>query len=440
MNPQRLALLFLILVLLGAGTWWWSLSLDARADEPPVVMSEDPLLPGRYEDLRSVTIHDPAREAIVRVVRGERPGEGDAWRLTEPLEDRVEPAAVRNMLAVLFGSDWRDAPQDWSGLSDETLGLRPSRLTVEAEFADGSISELRIGAPDVSEDHHAARLDGRLMQVGVGVLRVLQRSDPEWRDHRLLAHPESVEKVEWLPQEVEGLSFVRRAGVWRLESPIDAPLNQMAQHALARLLGARIRELPEELVTPSQRELMLDGARLRFSGSRGVETFYFVGGTLFNEERPFLLTMSGDDFRLLRYAPEEMRSSVLLDFVPSEIVSLRVTRDGGQPVDFRRRRSGWYGPDGALLDETGQVTLNQLVDLVATQEARETVPRPAAPPTGSLLLSRSARPVERGSAQLVWWVQEVGYPIGAASEGGEATRLGFNVDEGVKGLLARYSQ
>jgi len=110
-----------------------------------------------------------------------------------------------------------------------------------------------------------------------------------------------------------------------------------------------------------------------------------------------------------------LRSKRLLNFDPSHIASLRVHLEAG-PVELRRSSQGWTDEAGELLPSAASKRLTTLlVDLANLETVRE-AQRPSDELARQLLLSISARPVERGATVLRWWPSQA-QPGSIVSEG-----------------------
>jgi hypothetical protein len=432
MNPTRLILVVLILAGLTAGAWWLverEPATPAAPDGPPPVG----LLGSRTDQLESVVVHLPDRPTIVRVSRG---GDG-RWRLEEPWIDRADSAAVGRLLNSVRISPPRPLREDWRGHSDADLGLDPPAFTVEYEMAGGEIHELKVGAPDLSGQFHAASFDGERIMVGVADARVYQRMTIQWRDQAVFAEPASVRRIEWLPADGDGFVVEKQGTRWRMTAPESFLLSPTAEGLLHRMLAARVGVLPEEVVLPGERELIEQEDRIVTEAGDRRTTLWLSGAVVLPEDRPYLMPVVQDDFQFVRLPREQLRSPFLFDLAPNEVVSMLLEVDGVEHR-FRRRAPGWFDGDGELVDDARQTFFDELVERVCTVRAqRPGLARPQAPPAGRVVLSRSLEPKARSGAELWWWVQEAGMPLAAEAAGGEATELGFNLDAGVRGLLPR---
>ncbi|TAH38512.1 MAG: hypothetical protein EYC70_03815 [Planctomycetota bacterium] len=407
MNPKRLLLVVVILAALAVGVRLLSRAGD-RGEVATPVPAAAPLLAGDPEQLRSLSLfHQPAG----RFVKIERVSPG-AWQVAEPFEDRAEPVVVQGALAALFADDWGPAPADWQARSDAELGLEPPRLVVEARFEDGSVAELRVGAPDLSGDAHAAVRAGQRVRLGVRTVRILSRPQEDWRDKRVVAQPNGLQRIAWEPAEGPGFVLQRRDSKWYLYQPFSAPLSPAARAGVARMLGARTEILPEEHIRDEQIERMRAGDTLVLHGNGPPQVVRLRGGAAWSEGRPFLIPVHPEDFAVLQLAPEELRSPLLLDVERDEIVSLRLRR-GADELVFRRQGDGWSGPGGLVIIEGDRARgippdpmkpyLEDLVRVLCEARNEPRRPVPDAPPAGDLLLSRALAPVERGGQMILWW-------------------------------------
>ncbi len=436
MNPARFLLVVLFLAALAGGAWLLSEGGGAEpAEPPPPAAPGQPLLGEAVDQLEGVVIHLPQRPTIVRLRRQD---DGQTWQMVEPWIDRADTAAVNSLLRSLRLSPIQELREDWRRHDDAALGLDPPSFAVELELAGGVMRELQVGAPDLSEQRFVALLDGRRIMLGVADVRVYQREAMRWRDVGVFADPGAVDRLEWFPAGRAGFAMERAGRRWRMTEPEDFLLSPGAEGMLSRLLRTRSGLIPEEQVNDEARAQLEQGDRLVLRrGERGSTDYWITGAMLLAEDRPYLLPVLLDDFRMLHSDADELRSPFLFDLVPSEIVSLEATLDGVGHV-YKRRAQGWFGPDGELLEASLQNHLTELVERVCSIRPQlPASPLPAGEPAGRLVLSRSMQPLARSGAEVVWWTRSAGMPIAAAAGGSEATPLEFNLDAGVRGVLPR---
>lgn len=439
MSPARLFLLVLLMLALAAALHFLGGSGGAAPEVPVPKPADRPLLPGRPEEVVRLTMHHTAREALIRLER-----QAGDWRLSEPIADRPEPEAVRVALEVLAGGDWAPAPPSWRERPAADLGLDPARIVVQVDHRDGTRHELRLGAPAAAGEWYAAERDGERIRLGARSFRVLRRPLQEWRDHRVLARPGSIHRLEYRPAGGgEGWVLDRSGGRWRLVEPMAVPLSPLARSAVARLLGARIEDLRDDAITAAERSRLAAGATLVAEGGGQRQVLHLDGAQGWLEGRPYLLALDAGDFRLLDMDLETLRSHRLLDLEPTEVVSLRLER-GDRVLELRRRGPAWAVLGGPVLDPGDAETaawhryITDLVERLCRLELREPHPCPGGEEeiAGSILLSRSPRPVERGGERLWWWLGPDGSSEVAAALAGPCSQVrGFNLDQGVRGLL-----
>ncbi|RMH00741.1 MAG: DUF4340 domain-containing protein [Planctomycetota bacterium] len=435
MNPARLFVLVLVLVLLVAGAGWLVFGrppAPAAANGEEAASSSPGLLGPAAEELARLTIHLPDRPTIVRLRRqGPR-----LWRLEEPWLDRADPAAVEAVIRALRFDRPEPLREDWRGRSDADLGLEPPAVVAELELAGGRRHELRVGTPDLTGSRYVVRFDGERRLVGVALVRTLDRPPQQWRDPALFADPGAVAAIEWFPRDGAGFRLERSGMRWRLTAPEEFLLSPAGEGMVARLLRARADSLPEEVATEEEIQVFEAGDRLVLHrpGAPPVRV-WLAGGGILASDRPYPLLVQAGDFRLLHTPLEDLRSPYLFDLVPGEIVSLELTV-GGRSGRFRRRAPGWFGPDGELLPPAEQKHLDELVARVCTiRPQRPGVPAPAREPDGRLVLSRSLQPKAASGAELWWWSRPDGMPWVAAAGTAEATEVDFNLHLGAAAML-----
>lgn len=445
MNPRRVLVLVLALCAAAVGVRLLSHAGNSGEVKAPV-RAPAPLLSGDPQRLERFTVHHPDERRFLRLER-KAPG---VWELTEPLVDRAEPAAVQAALAALFG-EYQPPRAEWSAMTEEDLGLAPARAVVEARFRGGEAEELRIGAMDFTGDWHVARRRDGLVRLSLPAAQALMRPAPEWRDRRVFAQPNAIQRLEWRPQGDSGLAgftLQRRENKWYLYQPFSAPLEPVARQAVARLLGARSEVLPEERITEEQAAAMREGGRIEIQGGAGTDVVWLHGGYAWAESRPYRLPVFAEDFQVLRSHPDQMRSRRLLDLEPREVVSIRM-RSGGREIVLRRQGTGWSGPGGVFMGE-GLPTqgipddpfwsyLNRLVETLCGLEHRDPQPCPDGDPAGEILLSRSLTPVERGGQVLLWWREPEGRSLAATPGNRECVPVpGAGLDTVFQDFLHRF--
>ncbi|KAA3607930.1 MAG: DUF4340 domain-containing protein [Planctomycetota bacterium] len=445
MNPTRLLILIVFLSLAAAAVWKFSSQPAPPVEEvPPVQVSEDPLLDGNPDDIQRITIHHTNVERMVRLVRGEF-GE---WKMTEPLVDFAEPSVVRSALSLLYGKQWKPAPEGWQQRPAADLGLDPPSLTVELDLKNGGPTRvLEIGVATLNRNFYAARLDGRLIRLGAALGGLLARKPDQWRDRRMIRTPMAVHRLEFKPQQGTGMVLVRKGDLWYMERPLKAPLSPLARSAVARLLGARTEILAEEVIRPEMVKAAQSSDKLWVYARGEKRVISFLSGAVYVSDRPYVLPLPMEIFDLFRQDPEKLRSPFLVDFEPRHIASLMLGQ-GEREMVFRRRAAGWSGPGGVFLPEDHpqqpgdplEPIFGQLVEGAATLKFENPQAVPDRPADGFLRLSKSANPIERGSVQLQWWLDAEGRPWVAELGGEVMVASDMPLDAWLQRCLLRFPQ
>jgi hypothetical protein len=438
MRFQRLVGLVILLLALAAGLWF-ALRILQRSPAgidatplPPKV--EDSILQLEPASLDRLTIHAPRDNQSIRVERG---ADG-VWRLTEPLEDWAEPAAIRGVMEALYSRDWSEAPAEWADQSDQALGLDPAAISVEARAADGSTQLLRVGAAELMSRWRAATLDGKRLRIGEDLLSRLERSTELWRDHRILPlPPPAIHSLRWQPASGPAWAMTRQGETWRMLEPFAAPLDENVRPWIERMLGARALqvELSPLAARPAQQDalgiLTVEGARESFT-----VTLHPDGAAV--SHRDYLLFWDPEDFGVLLRPVESLRSRRVLDLDPDVIVTIRL-EIGDEAAEFRRSAGGWSldGHDDLPVEERGYV--DALLREGMRLEGVEWLPRPATPPAGRVLYSISRTPRPQPGRVLCWWLDEAGRVLVGAEDADRCAASDVNFDLAGRELLRRIN-
>lgn len=436
MRARRLLLLVLILLALAAGLAFAYQRLrpgsSALSPVPPPERAEDSLLRLEPASLDRFTIHHPRINEIVRIEKGT----DGVWRLSEPLADWAEPAAIRSLLEALYERDWSAAPPAWKSQSDADLGLAPAELAVEARARDGATQVLRVGAADLMSRWRAATLDGRRLRVGEGLMSRLDRATESWRDHRILPlAPPAIQTLRWAPAAGPAWELRRSGDDWRMLEPYAAPLDPGAGQLLERMLGARALQLELSPLAERPPQAAALGT-LTFRGSQETYGLVLHPDGAIASHRNFLLSWDPEDFGLLFRDPESLRSRRVLDLDPGTIVSIRL-EIGAAAAEFRRSPGGWTQDGSADLGPEERGFVDALLREGARLEAAAWQPRPAGEPAGRVIYSISRTPREQPGRVLCWWTDETGRVRAGAADSDRCTASDVNFDLAGRALLRR---
>ena len=438
MRAGRLLALFLVLAALAAGLWLALRQLQPSAADlgaiPPPKLAEDSLLRLDPASLDRITIHHPRLNQSVRMERGE----DQVWRMTEPLEDWTEPAAIRSLLEALYERDWSPAPDAWDSQSDQDLGLEPAEIAIEARAQDGTVQLLRIGAAEVMSRWRAATLDGRRLRVGEGLLSRLERDAELWRDHRILPlAPPAIHSLRWEPVAGPAWELRRQGDAWRMLEPYAAPIDEGAAQWIERLLGSRAEQVERTPLSERPPQLAALGT-LTIRGAHANFTLTLHPDGAVASHRNYLLALDAEDFRLLLLPPEELRSHRVLDLDPDAIVTIRL-EVGTAQAEFRRSEAGWSLDGRVDLGPEERGFVDALLREGARLEAVAWLPKPAAPPTGRVIYSISRTPRAQPGRVLCGWMDPTsGLRVGA-EDSDRCMASDVNFDLASRELLRRLS-
>lgn len=427
MTPIRLLFLCILLLGIGGGLWW--LASTQGEPEPLVPLpeaQEGALLPGDPQQLRRLTIEQPRYGSSI--VLGMDEG---TWQILEPIRDQPEPFALEGAFRVLFGTDWKEAPESWDQQSDADLGLDPAALLVEATFADGTTSLLQVGAEEQTGNWRVAKRNGQLLRFPIPGFRQIGRPLAQWRDHRLHSLGQGVSRMRWEPAEGEPLEVHRTGNGWNLTEPVKAPFEEKAMPFLLTLLGGRLDGITED-PAPDFPEQDLRGILTLMKGEQEVVLKLYPSGVV-SSERDYLLSNDPHNFRLLEMPLEDLISRRMLQLNGERIASIRI-RSGEDQAVFRRAPGGWTLPEKEI-EQKSSAFVAAMLDYGQTLERGEEVDLPEGPPQGSVVYSISRTPAEKGSQGLRWWVDAQGRNLVSTLDGDRAYVSSINFALGVRSLF-----
>ncbi len=218
MNPRTTAILFA--VALGLGAFVWLYEIEGEQGRRDAEAREKRLFPEvESEGIEWVAL----RTTDDRAVRAERSNGG--WQLVEPIAfpaDDFALDAVASALAELSSESIFEDPQEASvyGLDDEATELRFA--------AAGREYALRTGDKTPLGSNHYARIldDEPVYTVPSFRVNALRKSLEDLRDKRILDFDASA--VEALTASWPGgrVVLARTEGAWRLESPVEADVDE----------------------------------------------------------------------------------------------------------------------------------------------------------------------------------------------------------------------
>jgi hypothetical protein len=196
------------------------------------------VLPFTSDDVQSVVL-----EGVGGRIMLER-GQGNSWRLTEPVSGRADGDAVGSLLSRLQdGKAAAFAAEDPGPDQLADYGVAPVQtlevsLLVGAERAE---KRLRIGAPTASGHYYARDMSApQVMEIDTALVRDLNKTLDELRDHTVVRFTRSqVARVE-LHRPGEDLLAVQMdtARVWSVAEPQSLPARAWKMTALLSDLEA----------------------------------------------------------------------------------------------------------------------------------------------------------------------------------------------------------
>lgn len=442
MNPRTLMILVLALLGLTYGLASWIQPADSAGEsEKQQSGADDPqsaaLYPYDMLGIREVLVHRAESLDLLRLI----PGPRHTWRLTDPIEDRAEPALLAQLFQTLSLHKFSPPETAWSARTDAELGLAEPRVELEIVHESAPLFRLLIGTRHPDGSRAFARLNGRRCMVPLALLDLLERKGQTWRDHGIVEGPRAVSELIWEPHDGTRIRLTRQGRDWKLQEPIEGPLDPLRLGSLQRLLGARSSELPIDPLEDAVRSAAeAEAGRLTLRSPAGTEgevftqTLYLRSGVFLDPQRAFAMPSYGDDLAFLAMPAEELRSQRLLQFEPRNISSLRVTRPNGA-VELRRGSRGWTDSEGELLTPAARKQLTAHLVTLANLEATEVRPRPEGIPPRQVTLSIANRVVERNAVILRYWPLAEGGTVVTAGSSTQGYFVGLDFEGFWNGIL-----
>mgnify|MGYP006935311598 CR=1 FL=1 len=428
MTPVRLLLGCLVLV--GAGFGLWKLA-DQSGDQKPLIelpeKVDSPMMSGDVALLDRFTMEQPRYGISVRIDK-----QDGKWMITEPLLDLPEPMAINYTLQVLYGDDWRIAPEDWAGQSHEDLGLVPAAALIELRYSNGDTELLRIGAEEQTGRWRVAERNGELFRFPISAYRQLVQPTNLWRDHRMQPFGVNIDRLVWEPIDGQAIELEYEGSRWYLRKPFSSPLSEHAYPFLMQMLGWRVDSLASMPSSSITFEKPLGILTLTQGGSQVRLEINRDGIT--SDQRDYPISYSERAFKFLRLELDEIRSNRVLDLDTSQISSVQVEYGDSKRV-YRKRPEGWINVDEQEIVAEQSSFITAVVEHGALLERGEQVELPEGPPSGRILYSISRIPQERGSTILQWWVDDLGRVLVAPAKATNASVSSVNFELGVRDLF-----
>jgi uncharacterized protein DUF4340 len=415
MNPKKLLLLIIILLGAAFALQQWSkraemqrqLELVQQKEQEAKLPDQAALsgwLHGSLEDIGEITVHQTENLVILRF----HPDDQKIWRIDDPFVDRAEPLMIEALLHWLFKVPTQTIDPAWQNSTDADLGLAEPRVDLEISFRDGRQDLLMVGAPEPDGDQHFATLNGHRLMIPRAAVDLLIRPSEHWRNRGIFQWPRNVRTVRWAPQDGPGFLIQKVGSTWKILEPIQGTLDPLRVKTLSRCLGSRVSTLPTDQTSAKVRQAFAErGNLLEVTATfedhaPRVQTLRLHQGLAMDLNRPYLLAYNPDDFRLLQYTAEEIRSQRLVEFNPSHMSSIRILKDS-QEFILRRSQSGWMDRQGERLAPGLQKRLQTMLVYLSTFEASALAEPEAGSSPRSILLSRAANPVPRGATMFRYW-------------------------------------
>lgn len=348
MHKRNLAVVFLLVLGLGALAWW---QVDREQRHVPAPAARVLLPDVAAESIAAVRVDNLERSVQMRVER--RP---DGWWIVDPLEYPFAAPLVPPLLDALLAT-----PSEPAEGPIEGLGFDPPRavLTVEVDGPRGRTQRrIELGAVDLDAQHVFARVDGALVRTLRNLETLLDRPLAEWRSRALLdVAPTEITGLERrgrlpLPNtsEVLELDLSMELGErWRATLPFTAELApEYVGPLLTSLCFLQAAGFEDDAPGPLEvyglepPDMRVELTSVR--GERFVLRFAFVPGRealrVKREDRPQIFTVARESLAPL-FLPAETLVDLELLRAPRERLQAFALRRGGRVVRCERSGFGW---------------------------------------------------------------------------------------------------
>lgn len=345
METLKLRLLLILLTVL-AGVVGLYILFDSDRDAAKAKKGL-PLITIAADDVAKLVITHPQQPPIV-IAKIE-----EAWNILEPIQDRANQEAVRdviNILGSIIGNLLlQETPTD---LSQYGLNRR-SAIVFSVTGKGGYTEELHLGqavALDAENIYVLEERSGKVFRVFADVKNVLNKTVSDLRDRSVLMfEPEAVQRLT-VETGRTVVSVRKTDGSWLLERPVSLPADgEVVRAALQRLAALEAADFPEGGANrggemPSAAHLF--GVRLAFEDR---ETQRLVVGQEYRDglryarssARGCLLGIREEVLARLPRTVGEFRERKALSYDPLRITAIDLVRDAEQ-VALERREEEWW--------------------------------------------------------------------------------------------------
>lgn len=397
LQTRTLAALAFVVVA-GAAAWWQLSRPDEHIETAP---PRGPLPEFSAADIDAIDIRSPEEGKTVSLAK-----DGDGWKVTAPVEDRADAAAVDRAIEQLAGARIADRPSATSKESWDKLQVGDGDvLTVTLSSSGTPIATLHIGKT------------GRFVRIGDapevyalrGVSRaMLERGVAQWRDRTVLKFDR--DKVATVTAvDATGKAVARRSApsaaaggdagpppssdseTWTLEE--GAPIVGTFDPAVPKTIVSRLYHLiaTDFADGVSKAAAGLDHPALTLTvtlddgtahtllvGGKADDTHVYIGRP--DSDRVWtLLSSSADSFAK---GPVQWRDRTIAKLPAADVAAMDV-RHGDFRIVARRSGDGWTvaQPKGVQIDKGKLDSLaGAMASLVGAKIATDVPPRAFARP------------------------------------------------------------
>lgn len=340
------------------------------------------------------------------------------WRLTEPVADAADAAAIGKVLAVLLERDGAARIELTESDTPGTFGFDHSAGTIRVTFSDGSAVEITVGsAGPLGQGNYAQVAGARVVHLVPGIVAEVLQLEVESLRRAELVGPAAYRANRLEITGDSGLITLREENnQWRMTAPAAVAVNRRTvEGILSRLATLKARgwleAAPDSMVMyglqPPKLEVVISEGDTRLAALRFGKLA--PGGTILTaaDDRPWVMAVEPEFALSLPTDPADYVSRVLVPFGMYEVEYLEVTGDGRTDSMARTENGEWAGVPTAA----GEAAVGAIANLPLTAVAFLPDATPPRPPEQAAytLIAKSAtgqsmtlRLWREGDTYLVW--------------------------------------
>ena len=389
MSPRKLVILTAIVVLLFTVIFVWERKMPSTADR----QRKGELYWDLPED--RVTQLTVTREGETLEFRRT----GDApWRMVQPAPYAADTFAVNGLVSDL--ADLRRAGSESGEAKPEAFALDKPVATATFVWTDADEPDskktrtIEFGSAVPGTDMTAARVSGqtRVLFIPSAVLTAVRKPTDDFRSKELFAGPAAdVTRLE-ISRGQGSFVLARREGVWWISQPIsDLADAAAANRFVSELTALRAREFIHSNEDLAALSLHPPLYRVSLTGEKGVVTSVDFGATRSDGDTVYarregqVLTVDRDIVDELSKESEPFRSTALVSFDRSEVVSVD-GRFGETTYALKHESGGWSSATRPILAPAADDVLQALADVKSRAFVDETSAKSLEAPTATIAI------------------------------------------------------